>query len=118
MSNNKPGSVNPTVTYTSSNFSTQKQKLQDEINLSVTNTIQNSTISNADRPWMAYYVTSEEFFNVLRIAYEDTYGGSDTPWHPEDMYTNVSCVLEIVTNTLSNMAKIKSGRPLSGIKES
>lgn len=78
-----------------------------------------SNVNSNDNPWMAYYVTADDFFDILRVAYEDTYGGgSETPWHPEDMYTNVSCVLEIVTNTLSNMARLKSGLPLSGIKES
>ena len=119
MSNYKPGGMKPTVTYTSSSYSAEAQKLQNNINLDVTNKIQNSTISNGDRPWMAYYVTADEFFEVLRIAYDDTYGGgSETPSHPEDMYVNVSCVLEVVTNTLSNMAKLRSGRQVKGIKES
>jgi hypothetical protein len=52
------------------------------------------------------------------VAFDDTYGGgTGTPWHPEDMYINVLTTLEVVTNTLSNMAKIKAGRPLKGIKE-
>ncbi len=78
-----------------------------------------SNPSTVDRPWMAYYVTADEFFDILRVAFDDTYGGGKdtTPWHPEDMYINVLTTLEVVTNTLSNMAKIKSGRPLKGLKE-
>jgi hypothetical protein len=99
--------------------------LQDNIksksgeNLTFTSSGINTNKKSDDRPWMAYYVTADEFFDILRIAYDDTYGGSsDTPWHPEDIYVNVSCVLEVVTNTLSNMAKLKSGRQVKGIKES
>jgi hypothetical protein len=85
---------------------------------SVTTTKANIFKDNNDRPWTAYYVTADEFFDILRIAFDDTYGGgSDTPWHPEDMYVNVLTTLEVVTNTLSNMANIKAGRPLKGLKE-
>ena len=85
-----------------------------------TNTVyysSNSVNNVSERPWTAYYVTDDEFFDILRIAYDESFGGSKTPWHPEDMYTNVVTVLEIVTNTLSNMANLKSGRQLKGIKE-
>ena len=92
-----------------------KSRVGENINFTasgVTNT------KSQDRPWMNYYVTADEFFEVLRVAFDDTYGnGTDEPWHPEDMYVNVSCVLEVVTNTLANMANIKSGRPVQGIKE-
>jgi len=65
---------------------------------------------------MNYYVSADEFFEILRVAYDDTYGDK-TKWHPEDIYINALTVLEVMTNTLSNMAKLKSGRPLRGIKE-
>ena len=71
-----------------------------------------------EKPWLPFYVTADEFFDILRVAYDDTYGGgSDTPWHPEDMYVNVSTVMEVVTNTLSNMSRMRSGKPMKGIKE-
>lgn len=110
----------PTVTYvTSSTAQTARDFDFSNLILEKSNKVYESTVSTSDRPWTAYYVTADDFFDILRVAYEDTYGNGDTtPWHPEDMYTNVSCVLEIVTNTLSNMANLKSGRPLSGIKES
>jgi hypothetical protein len=110
----------PTVTYvTSSTSQTARDFDFSNLILEKSNKVYKSTISTSDRPWTAYYVTADDFFDILRVAYEDTYGNGDTtPWHPEDMYANVSCVLEIVTNTLSNMARLKSGRPLSGIKES
>ena len=96
-----------------------ENKISDPIYSSNNITITSSNINTNYHPWTAYYVTADEFFEVLRIAYEDTYGREDqTPWHPEDLYTNVSCVLEIVTNTLANMANLKSGRQLKGIKES
>ncbi len=106
------------VTYVTSSTLESSPRDFDFSNLILekSNKLSSSTISTSDHPWTAYYVTADDFFDILRIAYEDTYGGSDTPWHPEDMYTNVSCVLEIVTNTLSNMANIKSGRQLKGIK--
>lgn len=66
-------------------------------------------------PWSPYYVTSNDFFKILRVAFDDTYG-SDRNWHPEDLYINVSCVLEIVSNTLANMANIKAGKELLGVK--
>ena len=108
---------NNTVTYTSSSTTTN-QLNNYNIQIKKDNKLAESTISTEERPWTHYYVTADEFFEVLRIAFDDTYGGgSDTPWHPEDMYINVVSTLEIVANTLSNMAKIKSGRPLKGIKE-
>jgi hypothetical protein len=71
-----------------------------------------------DKPWLPFYVTSDEFFEILRVAYEDSYGKDTGVWHPEDIYVNVSTVLETLTNTLSNMSRIRSGKPLRGIKES
>ena len=115
----KVNEMKPTVTYTSSSTSTTTDYGDYNIQLQKNDKMAQSTFSDADRPWTKYYVTADEFFDVLRIAYDDTYGGgSDTPWHPEDMYVNVSCVLEIVSNTLVNMANLKSGRQLKGIKES
>lgn len=66
-------------------------------------------------PWSPYYVTSDDFFDILRVAFDDTYG-SDHRWHPEDLYVNVSCVLEVVSNTLANMVRMKAGKELSGVK--
>jgi len=87
----------------------------------VTNNTNNINYShivlNDDKPWMPFYVTSDEFFEILRVAYEDSYGKDTGVWHPEDMYVNVSVILETVTNTLSNMSRIRSGKPLKGIKE-
>ena len=77
--------------------------------------MQTSTIN--DYPWTPYYVTSDDFFEILRVAFDDTYG-SDHKWHPEDLYVNVSCVLEVVSNTLANMVRIKAGKELSGVKGS
>ena len=77
-----------------------------------------NTTSGIDKPWMPYYITSDEFFDILRISFEDTYGDKGgAPWHPEDLYVNVSCVLEVVSNTLANMVRIKTGRNLHGVKE-
>jgi hypothetical protein len=107
------------MTYLSGNINMADVTKSEPVYSSNNITITASDLKPNDRPWMAYYVTADEFFEVLRIAYDDTYGGgSDTPWHPEDMYVNVSCVLEVVTNTLSNMAKLRSGRQVKGIKES
>ena len=66
----------------------------------------------ADKP---YYLTSDEFFALLKVAFDDTYG-SATPWHPEDLYTNVECVLEVVANTLSNTMRLKNGQQPRGVK--
>lgn len=97
------------------------QERVDPSNIQHTAVYASNNVSNTspvDHPWTAYYVTADEFFEVLRVAFDDTYGGgTGTPWHPEDMYINVLTTLEVVTNTLSNMAKIKAGRPLKGIKE-
>jgi hypothetical protein len=80
----------------------------------VTNTIE-------DRPWMNYYLTVDEYLEIVKVAYEDTFGGSkifDGKCHPEDLYSNVSCVMEIVTNTLCNLSNIRSDRPVRGIIKS
>lgn len=87
-------------------------------NLNV-NVIENNKtkINDSNKPWEAYYLTSDEFFDICRVAFDDTYG-SNHRWHPEDLYVNVSSVVEVVSNTLNNMVKLKSSRPLSGIKNS
>ena len=77
-----------------------------------------NVLSDINKPWIPYYVTSDEFFDILKVAFEDTYGDKGgTPYHPEDLYANVSCVLEVVSNTLANMVRIKTGRNLHGVKE-
>jgi hypothetical protein len=114
----KDTDMKPTVTYTSSSTTTTNKFDDYNIQIQKNNKTAESTVSFSDRPWTAYYVTADEFFEILRIAFDDTYGGgTDTPWHPEDMYINVLTTLEVVTNTLSNMANIKAGRPLKGLKE-
>ena len=121
MSNYKSGSVKPTVTYTSSTHSYTPSETQNNIKLSPDGSIKNSSITDGDRPWMQYYVTPDEFFELLKVAYEDTFGGSAAnggKCHPEDLYSNVSCVMEIVTNTLSNLSKIRSGKPTYGVIKS
>lgn len=106
---------NKTITYSYSPF-TNKPIDKENIKLTATDSISQSTITqSSNKPWTAYYLTSDEFFDVLKVAFEDTYG-SDHKWHPEDLYVNVSCALEIVSNTLSNMVNVKAGRQLKGIK--
>jgi hypothetical protein len=110
--------MKPTVKYTNSSTTVTSQFDNQNLKLEKDNKLAQSTISTEERPWTRYYVTADEFFDVLRLAFDETYGGSsDTPWHPEDMYVNVSTTLEIVANTLSNMANLKAGRQLRGIKE-
>jgi hypothetical protein len=110
--------VKPTVTYTSSSTTTSTDYGNYNIQIQKDNKVAQSTVSFADKPWTQYYVTADEFFEILRVAFDDTYGGgSDTPWHPEDMYINVVTTLEVVTNTLANMANLKANRPVKGIKE-
>jgi hypothetical protein len=107
------------MTYLTGNVKVTEATKSEPVYSSNNITITASDLKSNDRPWMAYYVTTDEFFELLRVAFDDTYGGgSETPWHPEDMYANVSCVLEVVTNTLSNLANLRSGRQVSGIKES
>lgn len=105
----------PTVTYSGNTYSTS---MNDEINkqnitINASSKMQTSTID--DYPWTAYYLTSDDFFEILRVSFDDTYG-SDHKWHPEDLYVNVSCVLEIVSNTLANMVRIKAGKELHGVR--
>jgi hypothetical protein len=110
--------MNPTVTYTTSSTTTTNKFDDYNIQIQKNNKTAESSVSFSNYPWTAYYVTADEFFEILRVAFDDTYGGgTDTPWHPEDMYVNVLTTLEVVTNTLSNMANIKAGRPLKGLKE-
>lgn len=110
--------MNPTVTYTTSSTTTTNKFDDYNIQIQKNNKTAESSVSFSNYPWTAYYVTADEFFEILRVAFDDTYGGgTDTPWHPEDMYINVLTTLEVVTNTLSNMANIKAGKPLKGLKE-
>ena len=114
----KDTNMKPTVTYTNSSTTVTSQFNNQNLKLEKYNKLAQSTISTEERPWTRYYVTADEFFDVLRLAFDETYGGGpETPWHPEDMYVNVSTTLEIVANTLSNMANLKAGRQLKGIKE-
>lgn len=115
----KDPKVNPTVTYTNSSTIVTSQFDNQNLKLEKDNKLAQSSVSFPDKPWTKYYVTADEFFEILRVAFDDTYGGGqgDLPWHPEDMYLNVSSTLEIVANTLSNMANVKAGRPLRRVKE-
>lgn len=118
--------MRPTITFTASNYTSAPLVDWENLKLSKTNTFNKSTISNGNAgdngaasepnyPWSPYYVTSDDFFDILKVAFEDTYG-CDYRWHPEDLYVNVSSVLEIVSNTLANMVRIKAGRELYGVK--
>lgn len=114
----KDANMKPTVTYTNSSTTITSQFNNQNLKLEKDNKLAQSTVSTEERPWTRYYVTADEFFDILRVAFDDTYGGgSDTPWHPEDMYINVSTTLEVVANTLANMANLKAHRPIKGIKE-
>ena len=112
----RSGKTNPTVTYTSSTWT--NKPLDDNQNITVTaSTTTTKTVSDIPNyPWSPYYVTSDEFFDILKVAFNDTYG-SDHRWHPEDLYVNVSSVLEVVSNTLATMVRIKAGKELHGVKE-
>lgn len=63
------------------------------------------------------YMTFDEFFDTLRVAFNDTYGNDpDHKWHPEDLYINVTTTLEIVSNTLTALHNIRNGKYIGGIK--
>lgn len=108
-----------TVTFSTSTTTTKP--LNDKDNIKVTTSTSDKITSSSitvdhNYPWSPYYVTSDDFFDILKVAFEDTYG-SKHRWHPEDLYVNVSCVLEVVSNTLANMVRIKAGKDLQGVKE-
>lgn len=111
-----------TVTFTASSVTDEPPKFDPsniKINQSDKVTTSTQTFGSGgdshNYPWSPYYITSDEFFEILRVAFDDTYG-SDHRWHPEDLYINVSSVLEVVSNTLANMVRIKAGKELSGVK--
>lgn len=113
--------MKPTITYTGSCYTTNVPLSKEEnIQVTASNTTEQSTVSHGDGipdyPWTPYYVTSDDFFDILKVAFDDTYG-SKHRWHPEDLYVNVSCVLEVVSNTLASMVRIKAGKELSGVKQ-
>jgi hypothetical protein len=110
----KKKKVEPTVTYSTSAYEATSSNDFHNINITASSKVKPSTMD--DHPWTPYYLTSDDFFDILKVAFDDTYG-SDHRWHPEDLYINVSCVLEIVSNTLANMVRIKAGRELYGVKE-
>lgn len=113
--------MRPTVTFTPSNYTNAPLSDWENIKINSSNNVTTSTqtiggaMTDHNYPWSPYYVTSDDFFDILRVAFEDTYG-SDHRWHPEDLYINVSCVLEVVSNTLANMVRIKAGKELHGVK--
>ena len=126
----RTSSSNVKVGYTVSSSSIYDDKKQRNINTTldagnvklqksdVTVNTAIKSLSSIDKPWTHYYVSSDEFFDILRVAFDDTYGDKGgAPWHPEDLYINVSCVLEVVSNTLANMARVKAGKSLYGVKE-
>ena len=116
----RSGKTSPTVTYTSSTWTNKPLNDKDNIKVTASTTTKESTISHEDGlpdyPWTPYYVTPDDFFSILKVAFDDTYG-SDHRWHPEDLYVNVSSVLEVVSNTLATMVRIKAGKELHGVKE-
>lgn len=121
----RPTKTSSTVTFASnqvsnpiSGYDSQNIKINQSGITTTTSTqtfTSNVKLGEHDHPWSPYYITSDEFFEILRVAFDDTYG-SDHRWHPEDLYVNVSSVLEVVSNTLANMVRIKAGRDLSGVK--
>ena len=118
----RSGKTNPTVTYTSSTWTNKPLNTQQNINITQSTKINKSTVSQEDdlpvRPWTPFYMTTDEFFDILKVAFDDTYGSkTNRRWHPEDLYVNVSCVLEVVSNTLANAARLRSGKEVSGVKE-
>lgn len=115
----RPTKTSSNVTFTSSHASNPVSKFNpNNIKINQKTNVQTSTQSSVDKPWLAYYMTADDFFDILRVAFNDTYGDNNNhKWHPEDLYVNVSSVLEIVSNTLANSARLKSNKPLSGVKE-
>lgn len=125
----RPTKHSSTVTFASSQVSNpisgydnQNIKINQKLNTQTsTSTVGsaggNGSFTTESQPWTAYYMTVDDFFDILKVAFEDTYGGNDHRWHPEDLYVNISCVLEIVSNTLANSARLKSNKPLYGVKE-
>lgn len=106
-----------TVTFSTSTTTTKPLNDKDNIKVTTSNKITSSSITvDHNYPWSPYYVTSDDFFDILRVAYDDTYG-SKSKCHPEDLYVNVLSVLEVVSNTLINILNLKSGKPLEGIKD-
>lgn len=127
----RSGKTSPTVTYTSSTWTSKPLNDNHNINVTASSTTAKSTFSQmshndsisdgaktTDYPWTPFYMTTDEFFDILRVAFEDTYGDKNNrPWHPEDLYINVSCVLEVVSNTLANAARLRGGKGTAGVKE-
>ena len=124
----RPAKKNPnqTITFASnqvsnpiSGYDTQNIKINQSSNVTTTSTQTFSGgggLGDHNYPWSPYYVTADDFFDILRVAFNDTYG-SDHRWHPEDLYVNVSSVLEVVSNTFANMVRIKAGKDLQGVKD-
>lgn len=121
----RPTKYSSTVTFASSQVSNpisgydnQNIKINQSSNVTTTSTqtFSGGGVGDHNYPWSPYYVTSDDFFDILKVAFDDTYG-SDHRWHPEDLYVNVSSVLEVVSNTLANMVRIKAGKDLSGVKD-
>lgn len=114
----RSGNTSPTVTYTSSTWTNKPLDDNQNIKISAATTTAKTISDVPSYPWSPYYVTSDDFFNILKVAFDDTYNnGSDHRWHPEDLYVNVSSVLEVVSNTLATMVRIKAGKKLHGVKE-
>ena len=76
----------------------------------------NRKIAEENDRFRPYYLTSRQFFDVLETAFNDTYG-SNTEWHPEDLFANVEAVLEVTTNALANAMRVKNGQSTRGVKE-
>ena len=118
----RPTKTSSTVTFaTNSVINPPLKSDPSNIKINQSNKVTTSTqtigagYTDHNYPWSPYYVTSDDFFDILKVAFDDTYG-SDHRWHPEDLYVNVSSVLEVLSNTLANMVRIKAGKDLSGVK--
>ena len=118
----RPTKTSSTVTFTTNSVTNTPPKIDlNNIKINQSNNVTTSTqtfgskVDDHNYPWSPYYITSDDFFDILKVAFDDTYG-SDHRWHPEDLYVNVSSVLEVVSNTLANMVRIKAGKDLSGVK--
>jgi len=49
----------------------------------------------------AYYMTLDEYMDMVRTAVQDVYKVGDTACHPSDLYANVVSVMETIESSMA-----------------
>ena len=72
-------------------------------------------MSKHDKPWVkAYYMTLDEYIDLVREVANEVYSFNDNPYHPEDLAIQLEVTSESVSKALGYLIR----RSVDGEKNS